>query len=202
MKRIFSLCVVSIAAIGVTAGLATASASATVLCKTAPVGNVCPSSAVYPVGTEFKSSLNGTAYFETPEYGVIQTCTGGTFNATLTSAGGEGVPVTANNTAYTFTGCTRSLVNVELGKSEINWTSGNNGTVKPPFGGRNDFNWNSVFGTCHISIIGPGQLVSSSSEIQYNGTGIVRNSGSCWPTLIFRANYKISSPLPIYVASR
>jgi hypothetical protein len=198
VKRIFSLCVVSIAAIGVTAGLATASASATVLCKTAPVGNVCPTSAVYPVGTEIKSSITNPAVFSY-EGSTIQTCSGSVLNTTITSAGGEGLPVVTSNSAYSFSGCTRSFINELLGTSEINWTTGNNGKFQRR--SNNSFNWNSVFGTCHEEVAGAAELVSSSSQIVFNHAGVIRNAGSCWPIVFLDAAYKISSPSPIYVAS-
>lgn len=138
--KLISLC---LALAGLAAAFSAGSASATVLCKTEPVGHVCPAGQRYENGAQLQSHLvldsklvskAGIARFE---------CSGFEWNETVNNEGSKSTPVRLSPVgggaggAWQWYGClTGQTVTTEgVPSAEINLNPGtNNGTVSIKFG--------------------------------------------------------------------
>jgi len=122
MKRIKTLGLASLAAMALMASSGAGTASATVL-----VG----SSGVLAAETtlEFTLSSGTSAKLTTTEGEALDTCSTSKVKGEITNAGGEEAVVTGSNQEITWSSCTFSTKSTSLGKLEIKYTSGSNGTV-------------------------------------------------------------------------
>ncbi len=123
MLGIAAMAAMALAAFGVS------TASATKLCeenKTASCTKHVGSGAIFTFSAENSTTLTG------PFGEVIVTCTGSTFEASITGTGASGIPVTGNISSLAFTGCNRSVtaLTATLGSLSIAHIAGtDNGTV-------------------------------------------------------------------------
>jgi hypothetical protein len=60
---------------------------------------------------------------------TIDTCTNSTIQGKITNAGSSTTTMTGENTSITWGGCTFPTTTTKLGKFQLHWTSGVNGTV-------------------------------------------------------------------------
>lgn len=200
MKRISLMATVVAASVVAVCAIAAGSASAAVLCKSAPVNNICPASDIYPVGTEINAGVpyKQHASFETLGGSPIASCKNSTMAIELTSLS------SGDMTEYSFSNCSSSVVSKEVeglwGEAAFQLDEAGKGRLgtqtqvaitSPAFEGK----------TCDYSIFGPA-LVAEGNKIWYHeGTGGYSWGGAGCPTEIkVRAYYSITSPTSVYVA--
>jgi hypothetical protein len=63
------------------------------------------------------------------EGNTLDTCTSSTVTTEITNAGSATTTTTGRNTGITWSGCTWPTTTTKLGRLEVHWTSGVNGTI-------------------------------------------------------------------------
>jgi hypothetical protein len=171
-----------------------AAPGAVVFCESEPQSKVCPQTQIYPPGTELKASTT-FSQFTTTSHTIKMMCGGNQFNMVSTDDGDA--TLKADNTAFSFSGCTYPIATLDPGTSQIsvNGTNGN-GTITHT----NELEVKSgLYGGCKYLIHGPGELVGgSAAEIVYDDASMVKLAGWC-PELLFSAIYSVKSPGPLYL---
>jgi hypothetical protein len=208
MKKLALLAVTALAA---TALANASSASATVLCKTAPANHVCPVLDKYGVGTKItwklKSNFTMKNGFTTIE------CTGGTLSSSIFDAGSENTRVQAEISDLSFSGCGVASVSVlNMGTVSIGWTSGtDDGTLKteknPVTGKQTEIKLKAgttecVYGgeiTENITVTG-----GSSPIVRLLNAPVPKLAGGilCANPAKWAGEYEITSPTPLYVEQK
>ncbi len=191
MNHVKLLGLIAVAAMALMALLGVGTASATVLCKTATAGKACGEGWKYS-GTVKGSLASGTsAVMKTTSGEVVNTCTGGTAEASA-SAGGPTSTVTANTTSVSLTGCTNKITNLSTCEGEIHYiseTSNGTATVKGC-----EMTSTSAFGSCVYSAgsgIDVGVIEEGSSGVAAKFSKVVNKvSGSaiCPATIVVEAS--------------
>jgi hypothetical protein len=131
MKTLKGLLLMTCAALALIALAGAGSASATVLCKSAPLTHVCPESDRYPVGTPVEFKLTGTLKMNAG-FGTIG-CSEGSIKGSISSAGGEGQSVSFENSRFELveSSCNCPTHTYNAGRMTINWSEGtNDGTLE------------------------------------------------------------------------
>jgi hypothetical protein len=192
----------ALAALVLTAAIGAASASATVLCKTA--STVCQPSDVYGSGTEISASLrSGTkAVFKTTGGETWSSRSQGSMKFQTTDSGGEGKGVGTKDTSYTLSECTWVTSFPTYGTGAITYSGSGNGTF---YHGETIIRM-IVFGlTCNYTFPYVSEVKGgSSATVAANGTAsrAVGSSLSCPTSLQMSAEYTVSSPAALYVEER
>jgi hypothetical protein len=177
--------------------LGAASASATVLCKTAT--NPCTSA--YPLETSLTADLVGKSIFERTEVEQeITRCEKGTLGAS-TKTQGTGTPVLAPVTGLTLTECVGSPMTVlKPGTLEIRSIPGtHNGTVTWS-GAELTFEWIGVDCLYAINNLDLGTLTGGTDQVLKVNLAFPRAPGPlCAAATRWTASFTFTTPSPLYV---
>ncbi len=195
------------AALAVTVGAS--SASATVLCKSSPVGNVCPVGQKYGVGEEIKS--RGTSFKFKAGFQVIE-CHQFALDSVITKAGGENAQTELHVTNFAPTSCNngQTFTLNEKGNLRIGWVSGSaNGNLELVGGsftvrvGSTECTYGGTTGIegSSMSVIGgyPGKYSAAETRIEKIGGGVLCAN----PAKLTLETETVNSALvavPLYVA--
>ncbi len=178
------------------------SASATVLCKSAPANNVCPAADVYGVGSELSANSVGNISFTTNGGTTLWTCKSASYKTTVTDAGGVGKNVKLDDTNYSFNECSYTFTLLRAGNSELGWTGSHGGFDAA---GGTEFRVSGIFGaTC---VYGWGAALEftftggNPATIPSNGVQIPRIMGgiSCPAQLRMYLTLAFNTPSPLYL---
>ncbi len=211
MTKAKKLVLLTVAAFALTAIAGSASASAAVMCKTAPASHVCPAGDKYGVGTEIQTQLKPGTVLKFKSGIQVFECSSSTINYAITNAGGESAPVVTNMTEFNFGNCQggAQFIVTKKGTQWTNWLSGtNNGamtwgsnvefTVK--YGGM-ECTYNQTAAGKYLTVQGGASANVIASE---STTDLVKSRGStalCASNAKLIAEYSVSSPNPLYVTS-
>jgi hypothetical protein len=204
MKYVKTAGLLAFASAALVALMGTGSASATVLCNNNTSTTACSSKIA--AGTEIKSKLTGSAVLETTGGTTLDTCTGGEVNGKVENAGSSTTTVSGKNSAVTWSGCTVETKTLAPGSLEIHWVSGtDNGDVT---GSGTEVTVNTgFFGAC---VYGPGigkllgRIVGAIKAVITITVTIPltkNESGLCPSETKWTANYEVTTPSPLFVAS-
>jgi hypothetical protein len=203
MKHLKSLCLIAVAVAGLMALVGSSMASATVLCKNNLNTSSC--SERYPVGTEFKTTLVGTATLTTSFKNV--SCEEASGNGKLETEGsGTSTPGGIGTGTYSKCGCEVKVL--KTGRIEVHHITGtDNGTVT--FSGTEvTTNCSTIFGNVHCIYVtnstDVGALESGNpASVKINSADIPRASTNalCDETANLDATFEITAPKPLYVAA-
>jgi|SRR6478752_517522 len=203
MRHIKTLSPLIIIAVVLTALAGASTASATVLCKNNKSTASC--SERYPVGTEFKTTLVGTAKLST-SFKTIE-CNKASGEGKLESAGSSSTTPWGKGTG-TYSECNCEVKVLLTGTIEVHYVSGtDNGTVT--FSGTEvTALCTSVFGNVHCifatNATDLGTLESGSpAKANFKEASIPRlNTDSlCSEKALLTALFEITAPNPLYVAA-
>jgi hypothetical protein len=172
-------------------------ASATVLCNEA--ASKCKS---YVKGVTVDAALTESATFSTTSGTVLDTCTFGTREGTISNAGGTSATVSETIGDLSWGSCTGTTDTISKGELEIHWISGtNNGTVT----GKNiSITANTGFGSCtygtgaaaDIGTIEGGKPATIKINAILNK---VEGGVLCPADVKAVAGYSVESPQPLFV---
>jgi hypothetical protein len=209
--KVFGLAAVG--AIALMAFLGASSASATVLCKTTPVSNSCPSGWHYPKGTVIDGTVDTSIHLVAGP--IDSTCTISTVKGKTANTGSATETVSGNIETLTFTGCTCPTTVTANGSLEIHWIAGtDNGTLT----GKNTnvevvcSGITCTYGTAstgtHIGLVTESVANSSAATLDIGnpatgkGATLPKLGGSflCPSTGELTGSYWITEPKPLYVA--
>lgn len=206
MRHLKMLGLAVVAAVALIAMIGPSSVSATVLCKTTPVSNSCPSGSDYPAETTIDLSVEGTIHWVA---GFIDdTCTKGTAKGKTSNTGSATATVSGPIEALTFEECTCSTTTISKGSLEIHWISGShNGTLT---GKSSEWTTNCSGVTCTYGTAANGTDLgkvtssatgSSAATVDIEAT-LPKLAGSflCPSTEAWNGSYLITEPIPLYVA--
>jgi hypothetical protein len=217
MRKLMKLGVSAVALVALAvAAIGAGSASATVLCRSAPSTHVCPAADLLagPGRSTTVTATSSSAVLRTSG-GLINpvvTCTSSTATITAGPGGGAGLALPGRLTGLTFTrctstnptGCSASAIVTGLPTSgSLSWTTNWDGTITItapdveidcPFLGttvRCHYGGNAVTGTVRGG---------NPATVTFNGVRVNSTSGSpCPPTTSWTATYTVTSPNPMYV---
>jgi hypothetical protein len=201
MKYVKMLGLAAVAAAALMAFVGSSTASATVLCATTPVGEVCPTgwaaSEIHATTTE-KPKLTST--FKTVE------CDESTVSGSITTEGGNSS--TASGAAsLSFTGhCNCTVVVASGGTLEVHAIAGtNNGTVTSN-NATVTIQCSTIFGAVHCNYVTNnkdiGTLVGGETATMNITIKIEEEStsGLCDPEATWHGNYSVTTPMGLWVA--
>jgi len=193
-----------IAAVALTALAGAGTATATVLCKNNL--NTAKCSEPYPVGTEFKTTLAGSAVLTTSFKNVE--CQKATGEGKLESEGSSTTTPWGKGTG-TYSECNCEVKVLSTGTLEVHLTAGtDNGTVI--FKGTEvTANCSTIFGSVHcIFSTGAGTDLGtlnsgSPAKAEFKEANIPRlaTSALCAEKAKLDATFEITTPNPLYVAA-
>jgi hypothetical protein len=204
MKHLKILGLAAVAAMAVMAFVGAGTASATVLCNNNASTTACSSKVA--AGTEIKSELTGSAILETTGGTTLDTCTGGGVNGKVESAGSSTTTVGGKNSSVTWSGCTVETKTLAPGSLEIHWISGTDNGTLTASGAEVTVN-TGFFGACVYgtgtgkdlgTLVGGGPATLA---ISTTVTLTKNESGLCPSETKWTANYKVTQPNPLYVAT-
>ena len=197
MKKLLALALSLSSLVLVGAALGAAPASATgAWCSTAPESHICPSK--YPQGTKFKAESVGGIVFNT---GTQSNCSGSTLEGSMLET--EWHETAVKWSSIKFSGCEVEALN--LGSWTFPWEAG---THNSKISGQSyvKFPYPSLGITCYYWIPGlepTAKLIGGSPARIEMRTQIERAAGSntffCSPAGTMSAEYKVTSPSPLYV---
>jgi hypothetical protein len=207
MKRISLLAVVVAASLLGALALATASASATVLCKRATALNNCGYEWTWPKETAIKATLApGTQVklgWGSLGLGEYLTCNQSEFGVVTANAGALNEDVTHKVTNVSFGECKQHFDVVFLGGGGIKWSEGGKGTFWSYSRIKLYSDTSPINATCtYLVLFGPAILTGGASPtLQYKNTTAALQEGqeSCPSKLGYTATYNVTSPSPLYV---
>lgn len=192
MKHVISRSVIAMAIAAVVASLGSASASATVLCKTA----TDPCSSDYAVGTVLDASVEGSTRFATGGT-TMATCTTGTVKGSIANTGGNTSTVSGNISELTFGNCSTIVEVVATGSLEVHHISGtSNGTVTSS-GTQirvTYFGVPCVFGTNATDIGVLTEGTNGTIDITATLIGLTPHIFPCPSSATWSGSYKITEP--------
>ncbi|MFL5897842.1 MAG: hypothetical protein ACJ76D_05205 [Solirubrobacterales bacterium] len=180
-------------AVAIFAAAAAGSASATVLCKSAPATHVCPGSDRYGanISTGFELSSPFKITIGQNPQTTLESCNEGGIIA------GNPAGNWTNAIAYGFNSCTRTL-SPGGAALELNWTAGtHSGLVSfEAF-----VEVNTIFGKCGFTLEGPGEWQAGlpDARLVFVNARAIREYGLCPAEAQWSAIYDVSSPSPAYV---
>lgn len=203
MKRIPLLAVVVAASLLGALALATASASATVLCKRATALNNCGYEYTWPKETAIKATLApGTeAKMGWNSLGEWLTCNKSEIEVVTKNAGSLGEKIEDQMTKLTFGECKQRVDVTGLFQGWIEWTEGGNGKFSS-WSRFRLYGENVNYNTCEFQLFGPATLTGgTSATIKYKNANLYLASGqeNCPTKIQYTATYNVTSPTPLYV---
>ena len=168
--------------------------SATVLCK----ATATPCESIYEKEATINASLSGTAVLTTTEGVIMDSCSSGSAEVVVTSAGGEALQATGKVTSLTWGGCSTTTHTIEKGNLSIQHIAGtDNGTVVGT-GFRVAVTYKGMSCTYGLSAgVDLGVLRGRENPMLEIGAVVSKIEGSfeCPADAIWLANYKVSQPL-------
>jgi hypothetical protein len=196
MKQLKLLGLVGLAVIPILLFAGAGTSSATVLCKT--TATPCESS--YEKEATINASLSGTAVLTNTEGVIMDSCSSGSAEVVVTSAGGEALQAAGKVTSLTWGGCSTTTHTIEKGNLSIQHIAGtDNGTVVGT-----GFNIAVTYKglSCHYGLGGGvdlGVLRGRENPILEIAAVVSKVEGSveCPADAFWYANYKLSEPLYI-----
>ena len=199
------MCSVAMAAAAVAVALAAAPASATVLCKSALM-STCSVEDRLSVGTAINSDLKGEfATIEGIGTSFVVHCGESTLDAAVTNPG-PATMASAATEAFSFGSCSTSAAPAVLknGALEFNWTSGNNATITAQ-GVEITVIYlatlDCVYGE-NLPSLEAGSLIGGApAVVKLNLTLATIKGSGCPGTMRWEAEYKVTSPNPLYVTA-
>ena len=203
MRHLKIAAAVAAAAMALVALVASGTASAGVLCKNGTTTNACTEP--YEAGTTLSATLSASSVLTDTSGNKLDTCTGGTLKASLTSPGGASALVSASITEQAWSGCTVTTHTIKPGELTIEYVKGtDNGTVRLK---SNEVTVN-VFSSCNY---GPaagseadiGTLTGAKGATLALNAVLVKTSGGflCPETVKWTGTYKFSAPESLFVAA-
>lgn len=210
MKYVKMLGLAAVAAMALMAFVGAGSASASVLCKTAPnAAGECPTGWDYPAGTtvHITQKAGTTAALESGST-VLDTCTTSTFHGFTANTGSATETVHGENTltwGTAATPCSKTTDTIAGGEVEIHAADDKgNGTVTAK---NSEVTINTIFGTC---VYGSGPSIDlgiltggNTPTISIDAT-VPKISGNfaCPSTSTWTAEYVVTQPQPLWVATK
>jgi len=203
MKHLKIFGLAAIAGMALVAFLGAGSASATRLCSTNT--SPCPEAWNYFTGTNVSMSLQESSTLETTGGTVLDTCNEATLQGPTTTFGGATETVKILLTSVTWGSCTRTTNTLSNGELELHWSGATgNGTIT---GRGTEWTVNTVFGTC-VYGFGPfgvdlGTVKGGNPASVSINALIPKISGNfvCPSEARWTANYRVTSPWPLYVVT-
>lgn len=190
--------VATVAVVACSALFGVGSASATVLCKSAPANHVCPNADGYGEGTHISATAERMQFVDSSNT-VVMECTGGTFSATVAASGAQ-PGLELKESAYSlFSGCTHLFEAGKAGTTILSWVSGSHNGSGEQFGAQVKWNWGAGFCTYEIepqiSLKG-----GASPSLQYSSVPLRRIAGAgCPGELKMSTTFSVNTPTPLYV---
>jgi hypothetical protein len=214
MRSIKMLGLAAIALIAM-AAIGAGSASATVLCGTAPEGEVCPEGGAYPEGTTLPAHAENVTFKEL-YYGADVKCGSSDMTLSTTSQGGEGQAVTGAVEALGFEGCETlgtpphpcEIEGTELpyaaSFTHLAHTNGNGTlTIKSGGSGEPGFKIVCMGESCRFGLGAKKELPvlgGNPASLLVNQVSLKWIAG-CSTSVRWSATYKFTEPSAVYVAS-
>lgn len=195
--RLFGLAAIAAAALMAFAGAGTA--SATVICKTAPTAGVCPEGWAYPAGTEGTASSTNSLVLAASGF-TLDTCTGSTVSSSIKNAGGATSTVTSTLSTLTLGVCTNETRVLNPGSAELHWISGTNNGTLTTIG--TEVTVKTVFGSCIYTVADAGTTVGGNPGTLTINTHPKLLSGPCPAESTLTGAYVATSPKNAWVAER
>ena len=219
MKYVKILGLAAVAAMAMMALLGAGSASATVLCQTTPqeiekVKGVCPAGWDYPAGTVVDGSLEESATLwrtneKDEEVELLDTCKTSTVKGPTANTGSSTETVTGAIEELTWKECTRPTETFVNGELEIHWISGtHNGTVT---GKNTSVLVETIVGKCTFGTAATGTDIGTATGGTMGTIDIattvplIKDDTAfqvCPKTSFWTAKYTVTSPEPLYVATK
>lgn len=200
MKHLKALGLATLMAMTMAAFLPVGSASATRLCATNT--SPCPESWNYFTGTSIRLSLQESSALETTSGTVLDTCTESTIEGPTTTFGGATETVQMALTNVSWGGCTKTTDTIVNGELELHWIEPTgNGTVT---GKSTQWTINTVFGSCTYGFgtgVDLGTLKGGNPATLSINAMLLKISGLCPSEARWTANYRVTSPWPLWVVT-
>lgn len=213
MKRLSLLATVVAAALLGALVIGATSASATVLCKQAPVNNYCGAENIYPKGTSIQATLapGSEVKFATATGLAYGRCSASAIDMTVSKSGGLGEEVQAVVNAHSFGECA-APIQVYDHPAEfdymagIRWTEGTHGgTIRSStwFETNLPKAW-GIPGQCIYDISAQVPIVPGANpQIAYKNSRAIlihlQSHWACDSEVFVTGTYNISTPTPLYV---
>ncbi|MGN6276422.1 MAG: hypothetical protein ACTHNP_10935 [Solirubrobacterales bacterium] len=199
MKYLKMLGLAAMAAAALAAFLGAGTASATVICKTVPVGGVCPEGWAYPVGTE--GTATSTNSLKLVAGGItLDTCTGSTVSSSIKSAGSATSTVTSTLSTLTLGACTNETTVLNPGSAELHWIPGTNNGTLTTIG--TQVTVRTIFGSCVYTVRDAGTTEGGNPGTLTLNTQPTLISGPCPSESQLTGAYVATSPKNAWVAER
>ncbi|MGN6814639.1 MAG: hypothetical protein ACTHK3_00920 [Solirubrobacterales bacterium] len=203
MKYVKILGLAAVLATALAALLGTASASATVLCKT--YVSPCPAAWDYPANTVIHATLKpGTSLALRSTGGTLEaTCAGSTIKGKTTNTGGEMETVNGNIEAFEFAECAQVSAATQLGTFEIHYVGPNTTGTLTSKNAKLTFvmaGLTCTYGTGAGTSLGVMESDETmTAELTVNAT-LNKAEGSflCPSDSVLTASYVITAPTPLY----
>lgn len=208
MKYVKSLGLAAIAAAALMAFVGATTASATVLCKTAPTGSTtgttCPEGWAYPAGTEIHMTLTGTAKLTTTFKNYE--CTGSTMKGKTKNEGNASETVIVPLETLTYSGCNCQTVVLKPGTLEIHWIADTNNGTATASGEEETLSCSTIFGTMHCLITPTdhdvGTIIGGKEpEVITENRPLDPTSPLCEENPEWDGTYQVTSPKPLWIAA-
>jgi hypothetical protein len=172
------------------------SASATMIYSTGPT--------TLGAGTVIVRSLEGSSILKSGTT-TLNTCTGGKFSSEIKNAGSATAPVSEANTTFDSESCVSTVHTEKLGTLQIEHIAGTtNGTLKMSgfVTGTTIFGTNCLYesGTAkHVGTLVGSLLGDATIGINTTVNEAEPKKAICPDTATWQANYKVTSPTPLWV---
>jgi hypothetical protein len=204
MQNLKILGLAAVAAAALTALLGANPASATVLCKTTQ--NICGEGWDRGPGARIESSINGTVLFKA---GIENTCTKGVATVVTSNTGSDTETVHGPIEELTFENCLCPTTVLKKGEMEIHYEGEGKGTitikntaVTVNCGGVSCTYGGAASGTDLGTLDEPANS-SSDAKITINASVPKLEGGFlCASTEAWLGEYTVTSPTPLYVATK
>jgi hypothetical protein len=215
MRIIKMLGLAAVMALATTAFLGAGSASATVLCSTAPEGEVCPEEGVLYEGTTLEASAKDVKFAEAGYGSSDLICKTSELTVMTASMGGEGEAVAGEVSQLNFAGCKSTAANVSCTiavtnlpyEASIEHTVEDDGLVTISNGGSGEpgFDMSCLGNPCHYSFGTFNLPLSGGSPASLIALreNTVKTSGFCGGVTnsSWTGTYTIAEPSAVFVAS-
>jgi hypothetical protein len=199
MKYVKMFGLAAIAAAALMAFVGAGTASATVLCN----NNLSTSSCSSKVATKTTITAKsvGKSVLATKEGTVLDECENSTLEGEVEKAGGSAETVSGPLTKLNWGNCTRTTNTTELGRLEIHWISGTDNGTLTVVGTKVTVD-TGFFGSCVFTASDIGTLVGGNpAKISLKEQKVSRVTGLCPSEVLWTAEFEVTKPNPLYVAS-
>ena len=205
MKYVKMLGLAAVAVAALMAFVGASSASASVLCKTTPPSGICPANQAYPAGTEIHA-VNQEKVVLHAEFGTLE-CEESTVSGTTEKEGSATETVKGNVTVLTFAKCNCEVKVLKNGSLEIHAEDDDGNGTLTANGQEVTTTCSTIFGNVHCIYVTENSnlgTVKGGNPAVFTGTPTISRKPTnalCSPQATWTANYKITSPTPLWVAT-